>query len=67
MVCETTCGLSFHLNKGGIDDRIEDDFCTESFDINKIKYVRWASNFTNGKLHSVDGRVWKNCGSMTCN
>jgi hypothetical protein len=37
MVHETTCGLSFLLKKGGIDDGIG---ChTKSFD---NKYARWA-------------------------
>jgi hypothetical protein len=39
MVRETTCGLSFQLTKGGIDDGIEDGCQTESFD---NKYARWA-------------------------
>jgi hypothetical protein len=51
MVHETTCGLSFQLTKGGIDDEIYDgiaDGCqTESFD---NKYTRWASNLPNGQL-----------------
>jgi hypothetical protein len=61
MVCETTCGLSFQLTKGGINDGIADGCQTESFD---NKYARWASNFPDGKLQSVDGRLWHNDGSI---
>jgi hypothetical protein len=35
MVHETTCGLSFQLKKGGIDEGIEDGCQTESFNNNK--------------------------------
>jgi hypothetical protein len=64
MVHETTFGLSFQMTKGGIDDGIEDGFQTESFDNNKQKYARWASNLSDGKLRSVDGRLWQNDGSI---
>jgi hypothetical protein len=42
MVHETTCGLSFQLTKGGIDDGIEDGCQTESLTTTNIKYARWA-------------------------
>jgi hypothetical protein len=48
MVHETTCGLSFQLTKGGIDDEIEDGCQTKSFDNNKHhmpdghEIFRWA-------------------------
>jgi hypothetical protein len=64
MVHETTSSLSFQLTKGGIDDRIKDGCQTESFN---NKYARWASNFPDGQLHSIDGRLWNNYGSMTFN
>jgi hypothetical protein len=64
MVRETTCGLSFQLKKGGIDDGIEHGFQTKSF---YIKYVKWESTFSNGKLQFVDGRLWQNYGSMNKN
>jgi hypothetical protein len=47
MVHETTCGLSFQLKKGGIDDGIEYGCQIESFD---NKYAIWAWNFPNRKL-----------------
>jgi hypothetical protein len=40
MVHETTCGLSFQLTKGGIDDVIEDGCQTKSFN---NKYAKWAT------------------------
>jgi hypothetical protein len=64
MVRETTCGISFQLTKGGVDDGIEYGCQNENFD---IKYSKWASNLSNGKLKYVDGRLWKNYGSMNNN
>jgi hypothetical protein len=29
-----------------------------------IKYARWASNFPDGQLQSVDDRLWQNDGSI---
>jgi hypothetical protein len=50
-VYETTCGLSFQLTKGGIDDGIEDGYQTESFDNNKhqicqmdMKFSKWETS-----------------------
>jgi hypothetical protein len=50
MVHENTCGLSFQLTKGGIDDGIEYGCQTESFENNKhqvcqmgMKFSKWAT------------------------
>jgi hypothetical protein len=55
MVREITCGLSFQLTKGGINDGIADGCQIESLD---NKYARWASNLPDGQLQFVDGRLW---------
>jgi hypothetical protein len=55
MVHETTCGLSFQLANAGIDDVIEDGW--------KVS----TTNMIEGKLQSVDGKIWKNYGPLTCN
>jgi hypothetical protein len=50
MVHETTCGLSFQLTKGEIDDGIEDGCQTKSFDNKKhqicqmgMKVSKWET------------------------
>jgi hypothetical protein len=55
MVHEITCGLSFQLKKGGIDDGIEDGCETEGFENKKTTNIPYGrERMPNGKLQSVD-------------
>jgi hypothetical protein len=65
MVHETTCGLSFQLTKGGIDDGIEDWLSNKKFLQQQTSSMPDGQNFPNGQLQSVDDKLWKNYGSIS--
>jgi hypothetical protein len=65
MVHETTCGLSFHLTKGGIDDGIEDWLSDIKFLQQQTSSMTDGKFFPNGQLQSVDDKLCQNYGSIS--